>query len=169
VIGIQERKQLPGPLSTKWRGTGRGWSFFSIRLTSLAVALLCCSCDTVDIGEPLADVNACRPSQAVFMSDVWPNFLSKDFAGKRCTNSGCHDAGSARQLVMTPPTSAPATPMPPDWASLYRSVTEQLLCTNVSASALLAKPDGRQNHGGGKLIEPDGPEETLVKMWVLSR
>jgi hypothetical protein len=169
VISVRERRQLPGPLSTKWRGTGRRWRFASSRFTPLAVALFLCSCDTVDIGEPLADVNACRPSQAFFMSDVWPNFLSKDFAGKRCSNSGCHDAGSARQLVMTPPTSAPATPMPADWAALYRSVTEQVLCTNVSASALVAKPAGRQAHGGGTLIAPDGPEETLVKMWVLSR
>jgi hypothetical protein len=125
-----------------------------------------CGCDTVDIGQPLADVNACRPSQAFFVSDVWPNFLSKDFGGKRCANSGCHDAGSARQLVLTPPTSAPATPLPPDWLMLYKSVTEQLLCTNVSASPLLAKPDGRQSHGGSKLIEPEGAEAMLVKMWV---
>jgi hypothetical protein len=134
------------------------------------MTLALAACDTVDIGEPLADVNACRPSQAFFVSDVWPNFLAKTYeGGKRCSNSGCHDSGSARQLVLTPPTSAPATPLPPDWVALYKSVTEQLLCTNVSASPLLAKPDGRQSHGGLKIIEPEGPEAMLVKMWVSTR
>ena len=27
-------------------------------------------------------------------------------------------------------------------------------------------PDGPEGHGGGKLIEPDGPEATLIKMWI---
>jgi hypothetical protein len=138
-----------------------------MRLALLGILAL--GCDTVDVGDPIADVNACRPSQAFFVSDIWPNFLAKDYGGKRCSNSGCHDSGSARLLVLAPPTSTPATPLPPDWAMLYRSVTEQLLCTNVAASPLLTRPDGRQTHGGGKLIEPEGPEATLVKMWVTTR
>jgi predicted CxxxxCH...CXXCH cytochrome family protein len=133
------------------------------------LGLLALGCDTVDIGKPLADVNACRPPVAFFLSDVWPNFLNKTYGDKRCSNAGCHDSGSARQLVLTPPTSMPATPLPPDWAMVYRSVTEQLLCTNVDSSPLLTRPDGRQSHGGGKLIDPEGPEATLVKMWVGGR
>ena len=49
----------------------------------LAVALLAgaalggvLSCETVDLGAPPADVNACRPSEAYFVTDVWPNVLS---------------------------------------------------------------------------------------------
>ena len=45
------------------------------------------------------------------------------------------------------------------------TVTEQMLCTNVSSSPLIARPDGRQTHAV-KLIDTDGAEEMLVKMWV---
>jgi hypothetical protein len=139
-------------------------------LLSLAPLLsLAAACETVDVGPPLADVNACRPSQAFFVEQIWPNFLAKDFGGKRCTDSACHDAGSGRQLVLVAPTSAGTVPLPPDWAVLYKSVTEQLLCTNVASSPLLTRPDGRQTHGGGKMIDQDGAEATLVKMWVSSR
>jgi hypothetical protein len=126
-------------------------------------------CDTVDVGAPLAEVNACRPKQAFFVEQIWPNFLARDYGGKHCYDGGCHDAASGRALVLTPPTSAAAVPLPPDWAAIYRSATEQLRCTNVDASPLLMRPDGRQTHGGEKLIEPNGPEATLVKMWVVAR
>lgn len=135
----------------------------------LVLLALCAGCGTVDLREPPPDVNACRPSEAFFQQQVWPNFLSKDFGGKRCTDSRCHDAASGRPLTLTTPTSAPAIPAPADWAALYRSVTVQLFCTNVGASPLLTYPDGRQTHGGGKLIEPDGAEETLIKMWVTQK
>ena len=49
-----------------------------------------------------------RPSQTFFVEQVWPNFLSKDYGGKHCSDASCHDAGSGRQLVLTPPTSATA-------------------------------------------------------------
>ena len=132
--------------------------------------LLLAACNTVDVGPPLADVNACRPSPAFFVEQIWPNFLSKEYeGGKHCSDRSCHDAGSGRQLVLTPPQSAGTIPLPPDWAVIYRSTTEQLLCTNIESSPLLARPDGRQTHGGMKLIEPNGPEATLVKMWVNAR
>jgi len=135
----------------------------------LLLSLLGAACNTVDVGPPLADVNACRPSQAFFIEQVWPNFLAKDYGGKRCSDRGCHDAGSGRQLVLTPPQSAATVPLPADWAQVYRSTTEQLLCTNVESSPLLTRPDGRQTHGGQKLIEPNGPEATRVKMWINAR
>ncbi len=135
----------------------------------LVLSLSLAACGTVDLGPTPADVNACRPSQAFFASQIWPNFLAKDYGGKRCADARCHDSGSARLLVLTVPTSAPSIPLPPDWAAVYRSVTEQLLCTNVDASPLLARPDGRQTHGGGKLIEQTGVEAMLVKMWIATR
>jgi hypothetical protein len=137
-----------------------------MRRALVVLLLLSAACNTVDVGPPLADVNACRPSPSFFVQQIWPNFLTKDFGGKHCSDRTCHDAGSGRQLVLTAPTSAGMVPLPPDWAVLYKSVTEQLRCSNVSSSPLLARPDGRQTHGGGKLIEPDGAEATLVKMWV---
>ena len=133
---------------------------------ALLSAVVLAGCNTVDVGPPLADVNACRPSPTVFVQQIWPNFLAKDYNGKHCNDSSCHDAGSGRQLVLTTPTSMGTVPLPPDWEMVYRSTTEQLLCTNVDASPLLERPDGRQTHGGGKLIEPDGAEVTLIKMWV---
>jgi hypothetical protein len=39
-------------------------------------------------------------------------------------------------------------------------------CSNVGASKLLEFPAGINVHGGGKLIEPDGPEALLIKMWI---
>jgi hypothetical protein len=129
-------------------------------------AIIASGCGTVDLGDPPADVGACRPSQAYFATEVWPNFLNKDYGGKRCADARCHDAASGRQLVLAAPATPLAVPLPPEWEVVYRSVTLQMLCANVSASWLLARPDGRQTHGGGKLIDPDGAEATLVKMWV---
>ena len=50
---------------------------------ALIVAVLAAGgCGTVDVGPPLADVNACRPSETFFAEQVWPNFLDKDYGGK---------------------------------------------------------------------------------------
>lgn len=132
---------------------------------TLGLALLG-GCGTVDVGPPLADVNACRPSQTYFAEEIWPNFLDKDYGGRRCSQSGCHDTGAGRQLVLSAPPTPLSTPLPTDWAAVYRSVTQQMLCTDVGSSPLIARPDGRETHGGGKLIQVDGPESMLVKMWV---
>ncbi len=140
---------------------------FSFGVWFVGVGLLAgVACDTVDLGDPPADVNSCRPDRQFFYTDVWPKFLAKDYGDKRCNDSRCHDAGSSRQLVLTPPTSAPGLPLPADWDAVYKSVTAQMSCTNVASSALLVHPDGRRVHGGGKLIELDGPEEQLIKEWV---
>jgi hypothetical protein len=135
---------------------------------TLGILALAAACGTVDVGPPLADVNACRPSQAFFAAEVWPNFLARDYQGKHCADSGCHDRGAGRELVLTAPTTPLAAPLPADWMALYTSTTRQLSCTNASSSALLARPDGRQTHAV-KLIEPDGPESTLIKMWISAR
>jgi hypothetical protein len=60
----------------------------------------------------------------------------------------------------------PPLPLTGDWANNYMTVTEEMSCSNVAASKLLEYPSGIRNHGGGKLIEPDGPEATLIKMWI---
>lgn len=133
------------------------------------IALAAAGCGTVDLGPSPADVAACRPSQDYFVTQVWPNFLAKSYGGKHCYDSNCHDTASGQEMVLTPPTSAGTVPLAPDWAAVYKAVTQQLLCTNVSSSRLLTRPDGRQPHGGGKLIEPDGPEATLIKMWVTAQ
>jgi hypothetical protein len=135
-------------------------------LLPLALLLLLASCDTVDLGATPADVNACRPGQQYFMDHVWPDFLAKDYGGQHCYDARCHDPSSGRLLVLTPPTSAPALPLPADWAALYKSASAQTECTNATASPLVARPDGDQPHGGGMLIAPDGPEVTLVKAWI---
>ena len=138
----------------------------------LAVALLGtltvwpgAGCDTVDLGDPPADVNACRPSQRFFYERVWPEFLSKDYGGKHCSDSRCHDVASPRQLRLPPPTSAPMLPLPPDWAAIYKSATEQLSCTSPSTSTLINRPSSA-GHGGGQLFTLGGEESTLIQMWV---
>jgi hypothetical protein len=133
-----------------------------------AVVAAAASCQTVDVGSPPADINACRPDQRFFYERVWPEFLGREVSGKRCNESGCHDGASPRQMRLPAPTSAPALPLPADWAAVYKAVTEQMSCTNVSSSPLIARPS-RADHGGGKLIDPEGQEAMLVKMWVEAR
>lgn len=132
----------------------------------LVLVALFAGCGNVDLGLPPADVNACRPSPSFFTDKVFPEFLDKDYGGKHCGDSRCHDPASPRSLVVTRPTSAPAVPLPADWAALYKSVTEQTQCTNVKSSEILTRPSGQRTHQGGKLIEPDGPEALIIQMWV---
>lgn len=123
-------------------------------------------CDVVALGPPPAGVNACRPGQQFFIEQIWPNVLGKDYGGKHCYDSKCHDAGSGRQLILTPPTSTGTIPFPPDWQSVYTSAAEQMQCSNVRASELLTRGSNQRTHGGGKLFESSGPEATLLEMWV---
>jgi hypothetical protein len=147
----------------------RLWSAAAlVACTALAVA-----CDTVDLGPVPADVNACRPSQAFFVSDIWPMFLTMDYGGKHCSDSNCHGAASTNSLrLINPPLTGgdgmggAAVPLTGDWAANYRSVAEQMNCSNVAASKLLTLPSGQRTHGGGALISPTGPEAMLIKMWV---
>ena len=134
----------------------------------LAAALAAASCDTVDLGKPPAGVNECRPGPLFFTTDVWPKVLGASFGGKRCSDGGCHDAASPRQLVLPPPTSAPAVPLPPDWEIDYESAANQMQCANVSASELLARPTGLRTHGGGKLFDPNSDAAMTLLMWVNS-
>ena len=128
-------------------------------------------CSTVELGDPPADVNACRPSQMFFVASVWPDFLAKTYAGdKTCGQSACHDAPSGRLLRVVAPTSGPPAAYPlaagSDWEVVYRSAAQQMICTNSRGSELYTRPAGLRTHGGGKLIEPDGPESILLDMWV---
>jgi hypothetical protein len=148
-----------------WLGVGlAAWSI-------VAGGGLLAGCDTVDLGAPPADVNACRPSQAFFRDRIWPEFLDKDYSGKHCNDSSCHDTGKALTIPNPAPSTDPLNPVapipfPPDWAANYKSATENMQCTNVAASALLVNPAGLVTHGGGKLIDPNGPEATLLVEWV---
>src|SRR5262245_40781932 len=133
----------------------------AFRSVLLGGALCLCSCGTVDLGDPPADVNTCRPDRMYFVQQVWPNFLNKPVeGGKKCSDARGHDATSGRQMSLTTPTSPvpAAPPLPSDWEVVYKSVTNQMACTNVAQSALLTRPDGRTTHGGGILIQQNGPE-----------
>ena len=69
-------------------------------------------CQTVALGTPPADINACRPSQDVFVSDIWPNVLNKSYGGKKCSDAICHDPASGKPLTLDP-NPQPATNPPP--------------------------------------------------------
>jgi hypothetical protein len=146
-----------------------------MRRLLLAIALpaaLVLGCETVDLGDPPADINACRPSQKFFVEEIWPNFLAKDGypGGVHCYDPACHGALAPNALdlimVMYDPNNPPPIPLTGDWANNYMTVTEEMSCSNVASSKLLELPAGLKVHGGGKLIEPDGPEATLIKMWI---
>ena len=130
------------------------------------VLVLGVGCDTVDLGTPPADVNACRPSQAYFVETIWPMVLDVDYGGKRCNDSGCHDLASGRPLTLVAPVLPSALPLPMDWANNYRSTTEQMNCSNVGASALIMFPTGQRPHGGQTLFAPDSEQVTLIKAWI---
>jgi hypothetical protein len=148
----------------------------ALRCLRLFVALLpalagtlAAGCSTVDLGDPPADVNACRPSQDFFANGgLWDMFLDKDYGGKHCKDPACHGEGAGRPLSLKDPKamSPVPLPLPADWMANYISVTEQMQCSNVHSSPLLTNPAGIVTHGGGKLIQPDGPEATLIEMWV---
>jgi hypothetical protein len=132
-------------------------------------AALAAGCSTVNLGDPPADVNACRPSQDFFANGgLWDMFLDKDYSGRKCSDAACHGSGAGRPLSLRDPEpgSPVALPLPPNWMANYISATEQMQCSNVHSSPLLTNPSGIVTHGGGKLIEPNGPEATLIEMWV---
>jgi hypothetical protein len=123
------------------------------------------ACQTVDLGAPPADLNACRPGQMFFIDQIWPNVLAKDYNGKHCYDASCHDNG--KPLTLSVPIEAGAIPLPPDWSADYISASENMNCSNVKASQLLTVPSGVMGvHGGGTLFQPDGPEALLIEMWV---
>jgi hypothetical protein len=141
------------------------------RLALLAVGLgwmaTGAACETVDLGTPPADINACRPGQQFFIDQIWPNVLGKDYAGKRCYDSSCHDNGKPLTLAAPAITMMVPIPLPMDWMANYISASEQMNCSNVKASPLLAIPAGIAGpHGGGKMFDPNGPEALLLQMWV---
>jgi hypothetical protein len=154
-----------------------------------APALLALACQTVDLGQPPSDINACRPSQSYYVfgpsadggvSDdggssmgIWTDILTKDFGGKHCSDQACHGSGSTNSLRLTMPSCLPFTgctipiPLMMEWADNYRSTSEQMNCSNVMASKLIEWPAGIfPGHGGGKLFEPDGPEAQIIIRWV---
>ena len=143
------------------------WSRTALLLTTVvASALGSGGCDTVDLGNPPSDINACRPSQQFFIDEIWPNYLAKDYGGKHCYDSACHGALAPNALDLMDPMTAGTIPLTDVWAANYMSATEEMSCSNVSASKLLEYPAGVRVHGGGKLIEPDGPEAMLIIMWI---
>ncbi|HTA19037.1 MAG TPA: hypothetical protein VK989_07075 [Polyangia bacterium] len=143
------------------------------RVVALGLGLLGASCQTVDLGAPPADINACRPSESFFVQQVWPNVLAKDYAGRKCSDATCHDPSTGRPLSLIPspmpaldPTQPAPMPLPDDWANNYRSTTEQMSCGDVEASNLIEYPTATKAHGGGQLFGPASPEVTTIMMWV---
>jgi hypothetical protein len=151
---------------------GRPWRPGVLAAGVLAAAFVAAAggCDTVDEGSPPADFNRCRPSQAYFRDEIWPNFLDMPYGGRKCADAACHSAQAGRELALNPnlPPTMPE-PIPftsAEWIANYTSATNQMNCANVSSSLLLTKPSAQVNHGGQMLIDPNGPEATLIIMWV---
>src|SRR4051794_3763134 len=98
------------------------------------------ACGTVGLGSPPAGGNACPPSEKFFVEKIWPEFLERDYGGKHCYDGGCHGTGSARLMILGPPSSSPTLPLAPEWMAVYQAVSEQMLCMSASASPLLERP-----------------------------
>ena len=137
---------------------------------AVAAGALCAGCNTVDLGSPPADVNACRPGRQFFIDQIWPNVLDQDYGGKHCGDSSCHAPGNQHALLLVTP-SGPGSIMggvivPMEWESNYESAANEMNCSNADASLLLEKPSGLQTHGGGMLFSSTGTEADLITMWV---
>jgi hypothetical protein len=149
-------------------------------LSALATVLLgAAGCQTVDLGTPPADVNACEPGQQYFVSTVWPMYLAMDYGGKHCFDSGCHNPGNLPILTLTDisaevaalPTPLP-NPLPPDILADYTQAAQMMSCSDVPDSKLLIFPENIQTHGGGQLIDPNSQQAkdilAILMTWVSS-
>src|SRR4029079_9885120 len=130
-----------------------------------AVASQTIGCETVDLGEPPADGNDCRPSEQYFIDEVCQIYLSRDDypTAVHCYDASCHGALAPNAMDLVVPTVPGAVPLIGDWAANYMAVTEEMSCVKAATRKRIELPAGLKVHGGGKLIEPDGPEATLVK------
>jgi hypothetical protein len=156
----------------------RGVRLLALPVAVTAAALLgAAGCQTVDLGAPPADVNACEPGQQYFVSTIWPMFLGMDYGGKHCFDSGCHGLGSRTPLTLTDISatlatlpSPPPNPLPPDVLADYTQASQQMNCSDVADSKLLIFPENVQVHGGGQLIDPNSQQATdtlmLLETWV---
>jgi hypothetical protein len=131
------------------------------------------ACQTVDLGPPPADVNACRPSQQFFVDEIWPNVLAQDYGGKHCYDATCHDPGSGRRPSFIPNPQPPLTagqmltgPLPDDWAMNYRRAADEMNCSSVGSSPLIEYPEGGMGHPGLALFKSTDTQDTKLRMWV---
>jgi hypothetical protein len=152
-------------------------------VAAAAPVLAGAGCETVNLGDPPADVNACRPSQNYYVGNpsdagtlyggIWQNLLNNDYGGRKCTDSACHGAASTNSMKLTmptgciPPGCTVPIPLTQEWAANYRATAEQMNCSNVRASRLLTLPGGLVPHGGQKLFDAaTSPEADLIIGWV---
>jgi hypothetical protein len=157
------------------RRAGRRWAGAVAAAVALVAAGVAGGCSTVDNGDPPADVNACRPSQQYFYEQICPNYLAMDFGGKTCMDASCHGSQSTvgvRLKIALTSCTQDAPPTIPfvagsTWFASYTSATHVMSCTDVAGAAFYTKPSGQEQHGGGKLFEPGGPELTLLQQWVM--
>ena len=138
----------------------------------LVVGGLLGACETVDLGAPPADVNACRPSQIFFVQKIWPDVLNATYGGKHCADSQCHGVGSQNSftLIANPqpaiaPTAPVPMPLPDDWLQNYLSTSQEMDCDDPSSSQLILTPTS-PNHGGTMLFPVASMESTEIEAWV---
>jgi hypothetical protein len=147
--------------------SSRGGVSLALAAAALGAAL---GCQTVDLGTPPADVNACEPGQQWFIDQVWPNFLGATYNNGvndvHCYDSNCHGPSPKGQLSLIVPVEPGAIPFPADWANNYLSASKLMNCSDPADSRLLILPEGGQVHGGGTLIMANGPEAMVVEQWV---
>jgi mono/diheme cytochrome c family protein len=123
-----------------------------------AASLLTSSCVEGTIGEPGA---SCESARSYFLTNVWGKVMAQ-----RCLS--CHAPGGTAQLRGARFQLLPASY--PDFADANLAMATELANTSYvidgeRVSALLAKPMGRVNHGGGSIIQEGTPEyEALAEL-----
>lgn len=115
----------------------------------VVAALLCSSCETLDLGENPPDPGSCRPDFAYYRDTLWPEYLAAPDSALSCvTASGCHDIADGRSALRVD------TSEPVDHEFNYSVVTRFLDCASPDTSPLLLKPlSGQEEHGGGDLFD----------------
>ncbi len=162
------------------RGSTIGLGLFAVLVLTLGGLLG--ACETVDLGSPPADVNACRPSQIYFVNHIWPDILNMSYGGKHCSDGGCHGAGTQTSFALIADPQPPVTtfttastvpmadptvtlPLPDDWSNNYRAASQEMNCDDPTASQLVLTPTS-PTHGGNMLFSPTSPEVTELEHWV---
>ena len=64
------------------------------------------------------------------------------------------------------PTMPVPLPLPDDWAKNYRSATEQMSCSDVTASNLIVYPTATTRTAAASSSTSTAPRRTTIEMWV---
>ena len=148
-------------IATQMHSCRLSFRALSIRWGLLLTLPFVAGCPTVDLGELPVSPGACRPSQEIFETEIWPGFIATGDPATSCVSEGgCHQLENGRSAFRV------SVAEPIDFTANYNVTTRFLNCGTPSASPLLTKPiSGVDSHGGGDMFAPGSASESLFLEW----